>query len=99
MSVNLGLDMLRAGVFTLDVNDGTVKTLTVPSELAEALSSAKDPISNYFKNVTHQNMEDYYKRKAEKIESVKENQGRKRKAKELRRKAAKRLAAEAEVAC
>ncbi|EYB87220.1 hypothetical protein Y032_0266g695 [Ancylostoma ceylanicum] len=88
-----------AGVFTLDINDGVVKTLTVPSELAEALSTAKDPISNYFKNVTHQNMEDYYKRKAEKIESVKENQGRKRKAKELRRKAAKRAAAEAEVAC
>ncbi|KIH64243.1 hypothetical protein ANCDUO_05445 [Ancylostoma duodenale] len=89
----------NAGVFTLDVNDGAVKTLTVPSELAEALSSAKDPISNYFKNVTHQNMVDYYKRKAEKIENVKENQGRKRKAKEQRRKAAKRLAAEAEVAC
>ncbi|ETN68807.1 hypothetical protein NECAME_15618 [Necator americanus] len=88
-----------SGVFSFNVAEGTLKSLTVTNDLIEALSNAKDPISNYFKNVTHQNMVDYYKRKAEKIESIKEKQNRKRKAKEERRKAEKRLAGEAEVTC
>ncbi|KHJ93285.1 hypothetical protein OESDEN_06806 [Oesophagostomum dentatum] len=88
-----------AGVFLCNATDGAVKTLIIPKELSEALSTAKDPISNYFKNVTHQNMVDYYKRKAEKIETMRENKNRKRKAKEQRRKAAKRLATEEKLAC
>ncbi|KHJ80577.1 hypothetical protein OESDEN_19745 [Oesophagostomum dentatum] len=88
-----------AGVFLCNATDGAVKTLVIPKELSEALSTAKDPISNYFKNVTHQNMVDYYKRKAEKIETMRENKNRKRKAKEQRRKAAKRLATEEKLAC
>ncbi|KAK6024014.1 WD domain, G-beta repeat protein [Ostertagia ostertagi] len=59
------------GVVLFDLSDGTSRSVEVPNELLERLSKSKDPISSYFKNVTHQNMLDYYKRKAEKIESTK----------------------------
>lgn len=71
-----------SGLVLFNVSDGTFSSLQVPNELVDALTASKDPISNYFKNVTHQNMVEYYKRKAEKIESTKENQMRKRKAKQ-----------------
>ncbi|VDL81834.1 unnamed protein product [Nippostrongylus brasiliensis] len=88
------------GLIEFNLSDGTSHSVEVPDELAQALSLSKDPISNYFKNVTHQNIEEYYKRKAEKIETTRENQIRKRKAKQLRQKMekVKKVAGDAEVA-
>ncbi|PIO63616.1 WD domain, G-beta repeat protein [Teladorsagia circumcincta] len=87
------------GVVSFDLSNGTSRSVQVPTELLELLAKSKDPIPSYFKNVTHQNMLDYYKRKAEKIESTKENQIRKRKARQSRKAAAKlkKIANEPEV--
>ncbi|KAK5974221.1 tRNA (guanine-N(7)-)-methyltransferase non-catalytic subunit [Trichostrongylus colubriformis] len=89
----------RSCVIVFNPFDGTSHSMEVPSELLQCLSESKDPMLNYFKNVTHQNMLDYYKRKAEKLESTKENQIRKRKARQLREEAAKvkKVASEAEM--
>ncbi|PIO72729.1 hypothetical protein TELCIR_05333 [Teladorsagia circumcincta] len=87
------------GVVLFNLSDEISHSVQVPTELLQLLAKSKDPIPSYFKNVTHQNMLDYYKRKAEKIESTKENQIRKRKARQSRKAAAKlkKIANEPEV--
>uniref|UniRef100_A0A0K0DH55 Ribosome biogenesis protein NSA1 n=1 Tax=Angiostrongylus cantonensis TaxID=6313 RepID=A0A0K0DH55_ANGCA len=71
------------GVSKFGPFDGTSSAIEIPNEIYQALLLSKDPISNYFKNVVHQNTLDYYKRKAEKLGSIKVNLKRKRKAANL----------------
>ncbi|VDM59084.1 unnamed protein product [Angiostrongylus costaricensis] len=68
-----------AGVTRFGLFDGTSSAIEIPNEVCQALLLSKDPISNYFKNVVHQNTLDYYKRKAEKLGGIEVNLRRKRK--------------------
>ncbi|VDN22552.1 unnamed protein product [Cylicostephanus goldi] len=53
----------NSGVHLVEADTGNVRDVTITNDLSDALDAARDPISNYFKNVTHQNMVDYFKRK------------------------------------
>lgn len=53
----------------------------MPADFVEQLKNVKEPIEHYFKNVTHNNMEDYHKRKQEKM-----NKGKEKKQKQRKRK-------------
>ncbi|KAE9419782.1 hypothetical protein Angca_001889, partial [Angiostrongylus cantonensis] len=53
----------NAGMTRFGPFDGTSSAIEIPNEIYQALLLSKDPISNYFKNVVHQNTLDYYKRK------------------------------------
>uniref|UniRef100_A0A7I5E956 tRNA (guanine-N(7)-)-methyltransferase non-catalytic subunit n=1 Tax=Haemonchus contortus TaxID=6289 RepID=A0A7I5E956_HAECO len=90
----------NSSVLVFNLSDGSSRSAHVPTELLRSLSMSRDPIPSYFKNVTHQNMFEYFKRKEEKMESVKENKIRKRKARQSRKAAAKmkKITNETEVA-
>ncbi|VDO42549.1 unnamed protein product [Haemonchus placei] len=89
-----------SSVLVFNLSDGSSRSAHVPTEVLRSLSMSRDPILSYFKNVTHQNMFDYFKRKEEKMESAKENKIRKRKARQSRKAAGKmkKITNETEVA-
>uniref|UniRef100_A0A8R1EKB4 Uncharacterized protein n=1 Tax=Caenorhabditis japonica TaxID=281687 RepID=A0A8R1EKB4_CAEJA len=63
---------------TVVIDGFTLNSTTIPFdlELAASVSSTKDAIDNFYKNVTHNNRAEYEKRKAEKFDAISEKKRR-----------------------
>ncbi|CAI4230589.1 unnamed protein product [Auanema sp. JU1783] len=78
------LAVTRSSVTKIDLSSSNTSRVTITDELKNELMNTKDPIGSYFKKVTHKNLEDYQKRKAQRIESEKEKKKKRKEEKKAK---------------
>ncbi|CCD70714.1 tRNA (guanine-N(7)-)-methyltransferase non-catalytic subunit [Caenorhabditis elegans] len=66
----------RSTVHLIDLNNMEQKFVPIDEELTITLTSTNDAIDNLFKNVTHNNQQEYEKRKADKFEQIEKKKRR-----------------------